>query len=316
MKNLLSFSLLSVMIALSSCQSTSQPSSEKTKEKTQHIAEPITEHITEHYQLYLPAEKPEAVLILFGGYPQYADDVIREFEPLSMVEDHPIALVILNYNQRLWLEEEDKRAVAKMLQNLVEEHELPAQNLYMGGYSSGGNMSLLIGNYIVGMKEFYIDPKGIFFVDSPMELSALYASSLKNIARDFSVPSVQESTWIIETLGNRFGPPTENIEKYEAYSIYTLSTDNTQNLKKLKDVKLRFYTEPDTAWWKENRMADPDQMNAYYIERLAKSLQKKGYQHVEYIPTKNKGYRANGDRHPHSWSIVDKEDLVDWILEE
>ncbi|WP_301338810.1 hypothetical protein [Tenacibaculum mesophilum] len=32
------------------------------------------------------------------------------------------------------------------------------------------------------------------------------------------------------------------------------------------------------------------------------------------LPTTNKGYRANGERHPHSWAIVDKNDLINWIL--
>ncbi|WP_301280574.1 hypothetical protein [Tenacibaculum mesophilum] len=32
------------------------------------------------------------------------------------------------------------------------------------------------------------------------------------------------------------------------------------------------------------------------------------------LPTTKKGYRANGERHPHSWAIVDKNDLINWIL--
>jgi hypothetical protein len=44
-------------------------------------------------------------------------------------------------------------------------------------------------------------------------------------------------------------------------------------------------------------------------------LKKSNFKQVEYISTENKGYRANGDRHPHSWSIVDKDKLVEWILE-
>ena len=62
-------------------------------------------------------------------------------------------------------------------------------------------------------------------------------------------------------------------------------------------------------------MADYDQMNAYYIKRLSESLKKSGFSRVEYIPTENKGYRANGERHPHSWSIVDKKELIKWIME-
>ena len=63
-------------------------------------------------------------------------------------------------------------------------------------------------------------------------------------------------------------------------------------------------------------MADYDQTNAFYIKELSKSLNDKGYKNVEYIATKNKGYRASGERHPRSWSIVDKKDLINWMLTE
>jgi hypothetical protein len=43
-------------------------------------------------------------------------------------------------------------------------------------------------------------------------------------------------------------------------------------------------------------------------------LKKDGFKHVELITTENKGYRANGQRHPHSWSIVDGKDLIKWML--
>lgn len=33
---------------------------------------------------------------------------------------------------------------------------------------------------------------------------------------------------------------------------------------------------------------------------MSESLKFKGFKNVEYIATTNKGYRANGERHPHS----------------
>ncbi|UPQ80344.1 hypothetical protein M0M57_05770 [Flavobacterium azooxidireducens] len=57
-------------------------------------------------------------------------------------------------------------------------------------------------------------------------------------------------------------------------------------------------------------------MNAYSIEKLAEELKKQNFKKTELIKTTDKGYRSNGNRHPHSWSIVDENDLVKWILEE
>lgn len=303
--------LLLIFIAVVSCK-------QNKNEKEQITAEKIkfTEIIREDYELYKPNKEIKGVLILFGGYPENTDDIKREFEILDIAKENKIAVLLSNFNQKLWLEESEKHQLAKKLQDIIIENQLPTENIFVGGFSSGGVVSLLISDFIVGMKQFYIDPKGVFIVDSPIDLVALYKSAEKKIERNFSESSIKESNWLLETLDNNFGNPKDNIEKYEKYAVFTHSTNNISNLKKLKRTKIRLYTEPDTLWWKENRMADYDQMNAFYIEKLSKSLLEKGYENVEYIPTANKGYRANGERHPHSWAIVDKNDLINWILNE
>ncbi|MEL6634113.1 MAG: hypothetical protein AAFQ83_21785 [Bacteroidota bacterium] len=272
--------------------------------------------VEEDYELYKPSRGAEAVLILFGGYPEVAADIKREFDILNIAEENHIAVLLSNFNRKLWLEAGEKDALATHLQSVIEEHQLPKDRIFIGGFSSGGVVSLLLSNFIVGSESFAINPKGVFIVDSPIDLAALYASSEKNIERDFSATAIQESTFLLKMLGDALGNPEEDIQNYEAYSVFTFRTGHTSNLQHLKNTDLRLYTEPDTLWWRENRRADYQQMNAFYIEKLAERLQAQGFQQVEYIPTKNKGYRANGDRHPHSWSIVDKKDLIRWILRE
>lgn len=298
--------LILIFIGLVSCK--------QKKEHTTSETLAFTEIIKEDYELYKPNKEVKAVLILFGGYPEVAKDIKREFKILDIARKNNIAVLLSNFNQKLWLEENEKHELTKSLQDIIVANQLPTDNIFIGGFSSGGVVSLLISNFIVGMKQFYIDPKGVFIVDSPIDLVALYKSSEKNIEQNFSEPSIQESTWLLETLGNNFDNPKDNIEKYEKNAVFTYITNNTSNLKKLKRTKIRLYTEPDTLWWKENRMADYEQMNAFYIKKLYESLIQKGYESVEYIPTTDKGYRANGERHPHSWAIVDKNDLINWML--
>lgn len=117
-------------------------------------------------------------------------------------------------------------------------------------------------------------------------------------------------------LNTQLGDPTDSLRNYENKAVFTSVKGNISNVKHLKETKIRLYTEPDTAWWIENRMADYEQMNAYYIKLLSKELNEKGFKQVEYIPTTDRGYRANGDRHPHSWAIVEPDDLIKWTLEE
>lgn len=92
---------------------------------------------------------------------------------------------------------------------------MPSNDVYIGGYSSGGKISLLIISFLSENKHFKLVPKGVFIVDSPIDLAALKKSSLRNLERKFSEVSVEESTWIMENLESQFGTPNDNILKYQ-----------------------------------------------------------------------------------------------------
>ncbi len=286
------------------------------KESEVDSKQDFLEIVNDDYELISPSKNSKAVLVLFGGYPESPADVKEQFKILPIAKKNNVAVLIMNYNQKLYLSEEEKLQLANQLRGVLSAHKLPVENLFIGGFSSGGNVSLLLGAYLSEHTNLGIKPKGVFIADSPIDLSALYFTSEKNIERNFSEVSVQESTWIIKTLGEQFGDPNVDISKYEQYSVFTSKTSNIKNLEGLKNIKLRLYTEPDTLWWKENRMADYDQMNAYYIKKLSETLDAHNFKDVQYIETKNRGYRANGERHPHSWAIIDEMKLMQWILAE
>ena len=298
-----------MIIVFNSCKNTEK------KKMENSVKTEFQEIKNDNYELSKPTENIRKVLVLFGGYPEQSEDIKREFKILENAKKNDIAIIYMNYNQKLWLEENEKQKLAGQLQNIFIENKLPTTDTYVGGFSSGGNMALLISSFLTENKRFNLEPKGVFIVDSPIDLLALYKSAEKNIKRNFSEPSVQEANWIIANLEENFGKPKNNLPEYEKNSVFSSRTNGINNLRSLKNTKIRLYTEPDKLWWKKNRMADYDQMNAYYLEKLSESLKKSGFTRVEYIPTENKGYRANGERHPHSWSIIDKKELIKWIME-
>lgn len=304
MKNLLA--IIFVSIVFISCKN------EQKSKAYNAVKNDLEEIKTIEYELSKPKGNTKGVLVLFGGFPEKAIDIKREFKILEIAKKNRLAVVFMNFNQKLWLEENEKKKLSVQLEAIFSENKLPHKDITFGGFSSGGNLALLISDFLT-KKKSVITPRGVFAIDSPVDLVALYKSSEKNIKRNFSEPSVQESTWLIKTLGNQFGNPHTDVSRFEKFSIFTSETNNIDNLKNLKYTKIRFYTEPDTLWWKVNRMADLDQINAYYLKKLSESLLKSGFTQVEYIPTKNKGYRANGERHPHSWAIVDKIELMKWL---
>ena len=204
---------------------------------------------TESYNLYKP-DKTEAVLILFGGFPENGEMIETEFPITGKALEEKVAVVYMNFNRKLWLEESDKANLANDLKVLFETNELPKKKIVIGGLSSGGSVALLIGNYL--KENSNLEPTGVFVVDSPVDLAALYRITEDNIERNFSEGSVGESTFINNYFKSQLGNPNEEIKSYEDFSVFTHETKNYQNIEDLKNTKLRFYSEPDKKWWKKN----------------------------------------------------------------
>lgn len=269
---------------------------------------------TSEFQL-IKAENQKGLLILFPCFPCDAENTLSEFKIAEISLEKGFSVLAMNLNQRLFLKPIEKQKLAEQLESIITKNQLLKENIFIGGFSSGGNVSLLICDYLVENKSL-IEPKGVFIVDSPIDLLALYRTAKKNLELNFSEPSIQEAKWIKEFFDNEFGNPKSGIANYENNSPFTYETQNIQNLKGLQNLKIRFYIEPDLKWWKENRKNDFDDLNAFYIEKLSEKLKSEfGNNNIELIKTENKGYRANGERHPHSWAIVNEEDLIKWMTE-
>jgi hypothetical protein len=270
---------------------------------------------SEHYELLLPKGEVKQVLILFPGYGENPEDIKTEFNIVEPAISQGIGIAFMKFNRHLWLSKQEKIHLSTLLEQMLKENALKDKSIYIGGFSSGGNVALLVSNHLM-KQEKGIKLKGVFIIDSPVDLLGLYENSKKNIARNVSQVSVEESKMVVNLFESTFGKPEQVLDQYEEHGVYTQKTHNTNNLSSLKDVKIRLYTEPDTLWWKQNRGYAYQEMNAYFIKSLSEELSQKIGNKVEYIPTQNRGYRSNGDRHPHSWSIVEVDELLQWIREQ
>ena len=216
---------------------------------------------------------------------------------------------------RLWVTPSDVTLFAKQVNEAVEKNNIKTKEVFIGGMSIGGSTALTLSEYL-HQTNSALKPKGVFVVDSPIDLFALYESSQKDVLRkDFTEERLAEPKWIINTFEEQFGGIDSLLINIQKFSPFTVKTKNELNIKSLKEGKLRFYTEPDTLWIKQNRQTDFESTNAFILQKTVDILKDKNWKNVELIQTKNKGYRANGERNPHSWSIVDKDDLINWILE-
>lgn len=299
--------IFSVLLTAASCSPDIVPATEN--ESVVLLAQNI---VTEDYELTVPIQQ-DGLLILFPCFPCNAENTRTEFNILDVAVENNVAVLLMNFNQHLWLSEAEKIELERIIIDAVAENDINSSNTYIGGFSSGGNVSLLLSNYFKSTGSS-IQPKGVFIADSPIDLLGLYENAKKNIEKNFSEVAIQEANWIVDLFDTEFGIGDTSLINYQNKSPFLLKTHSTKNVSNLKDLDIRLYSEPDTLWWKKNRQAEYEDMNAYYIEQLTYDLSKLyGEDRVTYVRTKNRGFRANGNRHPHSWAIVDENDLINWI---
>lgn len=266
-----------------------------------------------NYELKI-ATKQKAVLILFPCYPCDIENTKTEAKFLKDLEQEGITILLLNYNQKLYLTETEKVEYTKTINSILDENKVTKENIFIGGFSSGGNVSVLLANYLLKTKNS-IQPKGIFLVDSPLDLEELYNAAKKDIERNLDKDAVEEGKFLVKMFEQEIGKPEDSIEKYRTLSPYLISSNSTINIENLKNIKVRFYCEPDLDWQMKNRGRTYEELNAYQLEKTYNSLVNLGSKKAEFIKTENRGIRANGEKHPHSWNIVEREALLKWIEE-
>jgi hypothetical protein len=108
-------------------------------------------------------------------------------------------------------------------------------------------------------------------------------------------------------------PPFQAIvTREQRHSIYVADGGNARLL---KNTPVRLYVEPEINWRLENWNRDIFSSNITDATALINVLKLLGNANADLITTSGKGYRPDGSRNPHSWSIVDEHGLAQWLTE-
>jgi hypothetical protein len=204
--------------------------------------------------------------------------------------------------------------IDEMVGEVIRMYDISKCKVIIGGMSVAGTGSVRYAEYCYLNKSSYgIKPCGVFGVDPPLDYERLYNESNKAIIRNFSNDAVDESKILIALLSkNMKGTPKTNIKSYQKKSPFCYSAINGGNAYLLNHLAVRLYTEPDINWWINNRRKDFYDLNVIDIAALINQLKLNGNSKAELITTNHKGFREDGVRHPHSWSILDETDLLKW----
>ena len=115
-------------------------------------------------------------------------------------------------------------------------------------------------------------------------------------------------------MKKEIGTPETNPKRYHELSPFNHKLTEPGNEKFLKNMAVRFYEDMDEAWQLKNRRRSLFDSNALSASELINRLLLMGNERAEFMTSKQPGVRSNGARHPHSWSIVDEVECIQWTL--
>jgi len=268
------------------------------------------------YTIIYPPKLPwTGYLFLIPGFGETADNVLQQTDLPKKLAQNGILTIIPTFQDGVFsfgVDSLSQQSFDKILKDVTSKHKLMDQKFYVGGFSIGGSCAIKYA------ENPSIKPSAVFAIDPPLDFERFYNSAKRDIRLSKDNEANQENVYMIKRLEKETGgSPTTNLIEYYNISPYSFSDTTQRAIKKLTKMPLRIYTEPDINWWLKERGADFTSMNATECSAMINELNRLENKNAELITTQNEGYRKpDNRRHPHSWSIVDNDELIKWLLKQ
>jgi hypothetical protein len=270
------------------------------------------------YTMYLPKGDIKGAFVYPGIIPDSTikNDALKIIQPAL---ENKLAVIFLSTGKDIdfLFTDEDINVQDSVLNNALIKANLKDKPTIWVGLSLGGTMVMRHAEYFMqGKSKFGIEPSGLIIVDAPLDFVKWWYSCKNDIKKNYNSAAVFEASWTTYWLEkNLNGTPETALDKYIAYSPY-VKTDTIKNKLALFDnIPIIAITEPDILWWMEERGKDYYDINCFDLAAFINDLRLRGNKEARLIVTTEKGYRENGMRHPHSWSIVDIDELISRSLQ-
>ena len=279
------------------------------------------------YYALRPKESIEAIVVLLPATGEQTENALNNNLKLSeLAFENNLLLVVPSINYNLYLDEFSLHFLNNVFRHVRNTFEVADLNdssregmyIILGGFSLGGMNAIRYTELAEEHPEqTFVHPTAVFGVDPPLDLIRLYHSFSQTIALDYSEAAVGEARYYIERLKAEFGgTPKEVPEVYRKHSMYSRHAPEGGNAKYLAGVPVRLYADVDIEWHLKERQNDLYDLNAIDQTAMIRQLKLLGNKNAMFINALGRGYRLNGNRHPHSWSIAAPEALMDWILQQ
>ena len=254
------------------------------------------------------------VLVLLPGFGQNAESIFPETKLYNVAYVNNILTITFAEGNKLSADSTVQSKLTAVFNDVIRRYKVNPENFVLGGYSAGGIVAM---RYVELCNEFPdkfpIRPKGIFAVDSPVDIFTIMDDLEENYKNNFSPAAYKEAEYVLKYVKNDYGVPKENITVYSKLTPFSMDKKYGENEKYLRNTAVRVYHDVDIAWRLINSTQSVKDDNYLITSELIKRLLLMGNKKAEFIQSYQTGYRSDGRRHPHSWSIVSEVECIQWI---
>lgn len=213
------------------------------------------------------------------------------------------------------IDDSTQNSLKKMIEYCVRSYKLKGLDFYIGGYSLGGTCAVKYAELAI-KNNYSFRPKAVFGIDPPLDFERYYKAAKRNLRLMKNIHENPELIYFNARIEQKFGgSPKTALQKYYHYSPFSFSDTSQSAVKLLKRTPITLYIEPDINYWLRNYAFDYTNINAIDDAAMINELHLLGnYKGARLIVTENKGYRMPKKiRNPHSWSILDPKNLINWF---
>ena len=207
-----------------------------------------------------------------------------------------------------------QQSLKDMIDLVVNKYQLKGKEFYIGGFSIGGNCAVKYAELAV-QKNYRVKPKAVFAVDPPLDWERFYVAAQRVVRLSAPGKLNGEVSYMIDRIKKEMGgTPETALANFYNTSPYSYSDTTQRAIKALINTPIMIVSEPDIQWWLSQRGYDYSYINITDQAAMINELQKLGNDKAVLVTTSNKGYRKpQNNRHPHSWSIADPQQVIKWL---
>lgn len=272
------------------------------------------------YLTLLPVDEPIKGVVLrdYSSLPKLPSNRPYPYKWKDLALENGLAVVYTvtsNYFPELYYDDSGLILLDSIIGEVIEKYGIPKQNVFIGGISASGTRALKYAQFCERNKsKFGIKINGVFAVDSPLDFERFYDSANRHKA-NFKSGMLSEAELMLRVFPKKLGStPEDNPEVYRKASVFSRKDLTGGNAKFLLNTATILFHEPDINWWISERGATYYDINSFDIAGFYNFCKLNRHSDIELITTSGKGFDRNGVRKPHSWTIVDEDYLISWIL--